>query len=152
MRSLFIRIFNIACIVAVLATYNSVTAQRVQADQEAKAAADAENDRIRAANAALHAQMAAEAARIYEDGIFEAEAAGYGGMIRVSVEIEDDEILDIQILSAEKEDLAYMEMAKGIIPKMISDQTADIDTVSGSTFSSAGIKNAVAKALEEAKK
>lgn len=152
MRSLFIRILNIVCIAAVIATYNSVTAQRVAADQQARAAAEAENDRIRAANAALHAQMAAEAARVYEDGIFEGEAEGYGGMIRVSVEIQDDEILDIQILSAEKEDLAYMEMAKGIIPEMISRQTTEIDTVSGSTFSSAGIKNAVTKALEEAKK
>ena len=41
-------------------------------------------------------------------------------------------------------------MAKDIIPAIIDAQSAEVDTISGATFSSTGIKNAVAQALEEA--
>ena len=56
------------------------------------------------------------------------------------------------IVSAEKEDGAYLSMAEDIIPTIIDAQSADVDTISGATFSSTGIKNAVAQALEEAAK
>ena len=37
-----------------------------------------------------------------------------------------------------------------IIPSIISAQSADVDTVSGATFSSTAIKNATKQALEKA--
>lgn len=43
-------------------------------------------------------------------------------------------------------------MAEDIIPTIIDAQSADVDTISGATFSSTGIKNAVAQALKEAAK
>lgn len=43
-------------------------------------------------------------------------------------------------------------MAKDIIPEIIEAQSADIDTISGATFSSTGIKNASQEALEKAVK
>ena len=61
-------------------------------------------------------------------------------------------ITDISIVSAEKEDGAYLSMAEDIIPTIIDAQSADVDTISGATFSSTGIKNAVAQALKEAAK
>lgn len=56
------------------------------------------------------------------------------------------------MISAEKEDGAYLSMAKDIIPQIIDAQSADIDTISGATFSSTGIKNASEQALEKAVK
>ena len=56
------------------------------------------------------------------------------------------------MVSAEKEDGAYLSMAKDIIPKIIDAQSADVDTISGATFSSTGIKNASEQALEKAVK
>ena len=41
-------------------------------------------------------------------------------------------------------------MAEEIIPAIIEAQSADVDTISGATFSSTGIKDAVAQALEKA--
>ena len=52
--------------------------------------------------------------------------------------------------TAEKEDGAYLTMAEDIIPKIIDAQTSEVDTISGATFSSTGIKNATAQALESA--
>ena len=53
---------------------------------------------------------------------------------------------------AEKEDGAYLSMAEDIIPTIIEAQSADVDTISGATFSSTGIKNASEQALEKAVK
>ena len=43
-------------------------------------------------------------------------------------------------------------MAKDIIPEIIDNQSTDVDTISGATFSSTGIRNAVTQALEKAEK
>ena len=43
-------------------------------------------------------------------------------------------------------------MAEDIIPKIIEAQSAEVDTISGATFSSTGIKNAAEQALEQAVK
>ena len=58
------------------------------------------------------------------------------------MKIEKSKIAEINVISAEKEDGAYLSMAKDMIPKIIDAQSADIDTISGATFSSTGIKNA----------
>ena len=80
------------------------------------------------------------------------EADGFGGTIQVEVKIEKSKIAEINVISAEKEDGAYLSMAKDMIPKIIDAQSADIDTISGATFSSTGIKNASEQALEKAVK
>lgn len=49
-------------------------------------------------------------------------------------------------------DGAYLAMAEDIIPSIISAQSADVDTVSGATFSSTAIKNATKQALDKAVK
>lgn len=43
-------------------------------------------------------------------------------------------------------------MAKDIIPKILDAQSAEVDTISGATFSSTGIKNATKQALDKAVK
>ena len=88
----------------------------------------------------------------YKDGTYTGEADGFGGTIQVEVKIEKSKIAEINVISAEKEDGAYLSMAKDIIPKIIDAQSADIDTISGATFSSTGIKNASEQALEKAVK
>ena len=70
----------------------------------------------------------------------------------MEVKIEKSKITEINVVSAEKEDGAYLSMAKDIIPKIITTQSADVNTISGATFSSTGIKNASERALEKAVK
>ena len=52
--------------------------------------------------------------------------------------------------SASGEDSAYLSQAEGVINSIISAQSTDVDTVSGATFSSTGIINAVNDALGKA--
>ena len=52
--------------------------------------------------------------------------------------------------SAPGEDSAYLSQGEGVISSIISAQSTDVDTVSGATFSSTGIINAVVDALGKA--
>lgn len=86
----------------------------------------------------------------YKDGTYTGSAEGFGGNVDVKVTIEAGKISSVDITSAEKEDGAYLAMAEDIIPSIVSAQSADVDTVSGATFSSTAIKNATKQALEKA--
>ena len=66
--------------------------------------------------------------------------------------VKDGKIEAVEVTSAEKEDSAYLTMAEDIIPKIIETQSAEVDTISGATFSSTGIRNAAQEAIEKAEK
>ena len=87
---------------------------------------------------------------VYKDGTYTGEAEGYGGMIQVEVTLAGDEITSINVVSAPGEDSAYLSQAESVINSVISAQSTDVDTVSGATFSSTGILNAVDAALGKA--
>lgn len=82
-----------------------------------------------------------------EDGIYRGVGNGYAGTITVSVEIKDKKIVAIEILDVEGDDAAFFNRAKGVIDKIISAQSTDVDVVSGATYSSRGIISAVKNAL-----
>lgn len=86
----------------------------------------------------------------YPDGSFAGEGTGFGGTIQVEVTIQGGAIQKIEVLSAEKEDSAYLEMAKEVTQRVVEAQSTQVDTVSGATFSSKGILEAVEQALEKA--
>ena len=86
---------------------------------------------------------------IYLDGIYTAEATGFEGQITVQVTVAEDKITDITILSAEDEE-EYLSRAKQVIPAILEGQSPNVDIVSGATYSSTGILNAVKLALEKA--
>ena len=86
---------------------------------------------------------------VYLDGIYTAEATGFEGQITVQVTVAEDKITDITILSAEDEE-EYLSRAKQVIPAILEGQSPNVDTVSGATYSSTGILNAVKLALEKA--
>lgn len=86
----------------------------------------------------------------WKDGSYTGSAEGYGGTIKVKVTIKDGKIDEISVTSHDGETASYYNKAKKIIAKMIKKQSPNVDTVSGATYSSNGIKNAVIKALKKA--
>ena len=80
------------------------------------------------------------------DGVYEGEGIGFGGLTRVSVEVSGQQITAINILS-QSDDASFFNRAKAVIDEILEAQTLDVDTVSGATFSSRGIINAVKNAL-----
>ena len=91
-----------------------------------------------------------DADNVYKDGTYTGEAQGFGGTIQVQVTLASDEITDIQVTSAPGEDYAYLSQGEGVISSILSAQSTDVDTISGATFSSTGIINAVVDALGKA--
>lgn len=87
---------------------------------------------------------------VYKNGTYEGSGTGYGGTITVQVTLQDDTITDVSVTSAPGEDSAYLAQGENVISSIISEQSTDIDTVSGATFSSTGILEAVNDALTKA--
>jgi len=139
MKNFWIRIVNVAAILVIIFGYNMVTEAREKDDEIAKLSAQIQSD-----------EAGGDTAGSYKDGSYEGTATGFGGDITVKVTVDGGKITAVDIVSAEKEDGAYLTMAEDIIPKIIDAQTSEVDTISGATFSSTGIKNATAQALESA--
>ncbi|EFM38117.1 FMN-binding domain protein, partial [[Eubacterium] yurii subsp. margaretiae ATCC 43715] len=85
-----------------------------------------------------------------KDGKYIGQATGFRGILRVEVEIKDGKIVEITLLS-HSDDAGYIDSAKNVIKDIKRKQTADVTAISGATYSSDGIKNAVRDALEQAK-
>ena len=88
--------------------------------------------------------------QVYKDGTYTGDGQGFGGNIQVQITIADATLTDIQVVSAEKEDSAYLSQGKAVIDRILEAQSTDVDTVSGATFSSTGILMAVEDALGKA--
>jgi uncharacterized protein with FMN-binding domain len=86
----------------------------------------------------------------YTDGVYEGSGTGFGGEVRVQVTVTDGEIEEVSVLSADKEDKAYWDMAVVLLDEIVQEQSVEIDTVSGATYSSNGILDAAADALKQA--
>lgn len=109
------------------------------------AAADAGN----AAGSAPSVSKVSESGT-WKDGTYTGSGKGFGGTISVKVTVKDGKISAIDVTSASGETASYFSKAKGIIPKMISGQTTNVDAASGATYSSNGIITAVRNALSKA--
>lgn len=150
------RLVCLALILGLLGLYQShaqVWADSRSANQAEVDAANAHNQAVMAELAAREAegsQSAQEALGPYQDGSYTGSAQGFGGTVTVTVTIQGGYMTDITVDDASGEDAAYFSMAEDILDDIMAAQSAEVDTVSGATFSSTGLKNAVAAALEEA--
>ncbi|MCD7928917.1 MAG: FMN-binding protein [Clostridiales bacterium] len=68
----------------------------------------------------------------------------------MQVTIKDGKITAIQVLSHSGETASYFSKAKTIISRILKAQSPNVDTVSGATYSSTGIREAVKAALKKA--
>jgi uncharacterized protein with FMN-binding domain/NAD-dependent dihydropyrimidine dehydrogenase PreA subunit len=86
----------------------------------------------------------------YADGTYTGTGTGFRGQTKVSVTIANGLITDITVVSY-SDDTQYFSRAKStVISKIISQQSTNVSAVSGATYSSKGIMNAVENALSGA--
>lgn len=86
----------------------------------------------------------------YTDGTYIGSASGYRGTTKLQVTVAGGYMTNIQVLST-GDDLQFFNQARAtVIPAMLQSQSVDVDTVSGATFSSFGIIDAVVDALSGA--
>lgn len=172
MKRFIIRIINILAVVAIIFIYNNIVSDRKSADEAVKKQnlmnqAEFEAQKSESSDDKTTSQSKTEGNDAdetqsfdtvktqeskYTDGVYEGVGEGFGGKIKVNVTIENDIITNVEITSASGEDPAYLNTAKALINDITDEQTADVDTVSGATYSSKGIIAAVKAALKEAER
>lgn len=91
----------------------------------------------------------AENAFPYTEGIYYGTGEGYLGDLTAAVVIQDKTIKAILITESE-DDEAFLGRAKKVASDIVEKQTVEVDTVSGATYSSVGILDAVKDALKKA--
>ncbi|MDP4120726.1 MAG: 4Fe-4S binding protein [Bacillota bacterium] len=95
--------------------------------------------------------VSSSASSSIKDGVYQGSGTGYrGGTTTVSVTVKNGKISDISVISTQ-DDQEFFDRAYSVISQeIISSQSTQVDTVSGATYSSMGIMDAVANALEKA--
>lgn len=91
----------------------------------------------------------AEESGIYTDGVYTGTGKGFRGNTKVTVTVENGVISDITVDSYKDDEEFFSRAEKGIISAVIRSQSANVDAVSGATFSSKGLIDAIKNALGE---
>lgn len=144
MQKFLMKACSLIAVVAIIFAYNNTISVRAKDEEIAKLNAEIKN------SDSAHKNGDNSKAVDYKDGTYEGSAEGFGGTVSVEVEVKEHQISEINVVSADKEDGAYLAMAEDIIPAIIDAQNTEVDTISGATFSSTGIKNATEEALKKA--
>lgn len=155
-KTLYLKVINLLLIALILTAYQGIVTAREKNETITQLELDLEaaQHTITQAKQTLNSggeQQEREAAVQYKDGTYTGQADGFGGIVEVTLVIEDSTITIIEITEASKEDKSYVELAKGVIDEILIKQTYEVDAISGATYTSTGIKNAVKSALERAK-
>lgn len=86
----------------------------------------------------------------YADGVYLGEGEGYEGPMTVRVTVSAGKVTSIELVSS-MDDEPYFGRAWATVPgRIIAAQTTSVDAVSGATYSSEGIRDAVNNALKKA--
>ncbi|MEA4915824.1 MAG: FMN-binding protein [Christensenella sp.] len=83
------------------------------------------------------------------DGVYTGTGDGFRGKTKVAVTVAGGYMTEIKILSYQDDEKYFSHAKKTLIPAVISAQSVEVDTVSGATYSSMGILEAILNALGE---
>jgi uncharacterized protein with FMN-binding domain len=84
-----------------------------------------------------------------KDGTYEGRSFKFPGRFIVSMDVKEGRITDIRVtkhFALSK----YNNMLKPMIERMIAEQKADVDVVTGATISCRALRKAAARAIEQA--
>lgn len=96
----------------------------------------------------LSVTLDAQNSGIYADGVYTGSGTGFRGTIDAQVTVQNGRITDVTILSARDDAEFFNKAQSGVIAAILNEQQPNVSAVSGATFSSYGIMEAVADALE----
>ena len=143
MKLFFMRMANLLLIGALLVGY------QYQAGQRADAVADYEKQ-IQAAQAE---QGQGDSSQVetgpYQDGVFTGRGNGFQGELTVQMTVEQGWITSLELLET-ADDPEYVKKASVLLDEIVETQDPNqVDAVSGATFSSKGMIDAVWDAIGE---
>lgn len=91
----------------------------------------------------------------YKDGVYSGEATGYKKyVVKVNVEVKNDKIVSIDVIdfggTSPKRGMNFEKSVDNVKDKILTSNSTDVDTISGATYSTTGLINAVNNALKKA--
>ncbi|MEX1377165.1 MAG: FMN-binding protein [Eubacteriales bacterium] len=87
----------------------------------------------------------------YSDGVYTGVADGYGPDLTVEVTIENNLITNVDVVSHNEVNERFWSLPIAQLPcEIVKAQSIEVDSISGATYTSVGIKNAVLDALSQA--
>jgi uncharacterized protein with FMN-binding domain len=104
-----------------------------------------------AINNSLNSSNITATSSAYADGTYTGSGTGYRGTTKLSVKISNGKITSITTISTGDSSSQYNRAFSTVVNEIISSQSTNVQGVSGCTYSSNGIKEAVADALSQAK-
>ncbi len=129
---------------------NAAPQEQTKKDEVKQEAKNVQPQEVKPEGEQKEAQKEDEVKKVYKDGTYSGKAKGYAGDITVSVTIENDKIKAVKVTDT-IDDEPYISQAKELTADIVAKNSASVDGVSGATYSSDGIKNAVKNALSKAK-
>ena len=141
-----VRLCSFAMAATALAFYQSVTASRAALQNERNQTIA----QIEAYNLSVNGTDQGTENTAWADGTYQGEGQGFAGKIELGVTVEGGQIKTIEVVGNVSDDAAYFNQAKSLLDDIIAKQTPQVDTVSGATFSSKGLIQAVQDALGKA--
>ena len=93
-------------------------------------------------------QPSASGDKTYADGVYTGTGSGYRGATQVQVTVEGGKITDITVLSYSDDRQYFSRAQSSLIEAILNAQSVEVSAISGATFSSNGILEAVADALD----
>lgn len=92
-----------------------------------------------------------EKANKYSSGTFEGVGNGMHGKIKVEVKVEEGIISDINVIEQQENAILGKSAFEGITAAVLAKNSTDVDIISGATYSSKGMIEAINNALEVGK-
>lgn len=83
-------------------------------------------------------------------GTFEGTGNGFGGELRLKVTVADGKMEGIEVVSHHESSVVFNRALPLITERILEAQSPEVDSVTGATFTSYGVKAAVAEAMKEA--
>ena len=88
---------------------------------------------------------------VFADGVYGGEAEGFGGILRVEIEIAGGRLIRVDVIDHSEQYLGYFYKAVKLLPgEIVREQSLAVDGISGATWTSVGIMNAVIDAAQKA--
>lgn len=97
----------------------------------------------------LSQKQAAVDLKAVPDGSYEGQADGFEGPIKVNVKVAGGKIVDIQVAEEHETPEVGGQALPELTKRLVQEQNLNVDNVSGATFTSEGVKAAVASALSK---
>lgn len=146
----FSRLFCLGAIFFFFSRYQVLAEEKAVLEAENQTQVEAAVAHNKEVQAKMLSDQGVENKGFYQDGHYQGRGQGYGGNLDIEMTVEKGFVTEITIVNSQGEDPVYLDQAEKLLDKMIELQSNDVDTISGATFSSIGLIEAVGDALQKA--